>query len=316
MNLISIRRMILGPTASGKSALGVAVAEQIGGEILSVDSRQCFRGVPVGTAQPSPGQLRRVRHHNIACLGPQQKESVAAFTKRKRSIETDLTHRDNPILYVGGSTLHLQSILKPLDPLPPANPDNLSRLEARIEREGIEPLYDELQKIDPITASKMDGYNRHRILRALDVWMQTGRTFHSFHRHDRRNIQPPDDLVVVGLHWNRSILHQRIEARVDRMIEEGLIDETRELVDKGVPPDAQIMTSVGYREILHYLNGKWSLEEAQTAIKTATRRYAKRQLTWFRPWSFIHWLDAGSASPEQLAEQVLSLRPNTPLGSS
>ncbi|MGM0505820.1 MAG: tRNA (adenosine(37)-N6)-dimethylallyltransferase, partial [Bacteroidota bacterium] len=146
--------MILGPTASGKSELGVAIAEQIEGEILSVDSRQCFRGVSIGTAQPTPEQQQRIRHHNIACLDPEQKESVAAFTSRRESIEKELDRRNTPVVYVGGSTLHLQSILQPLDPLPPANPSNLARLEDRMEKEGVEALYNELQKIDPETASK------------------------------------------------------------------------------------------------------------------------------------------------------------------
>ncbi|MEX0593582.1 MAG: tRNA (adenosine(37)-N6)-dimethylallyltransferase MiaA [Balneolaceae bacterium] len=308
--------MILGPTASGKSEIGVAVAERIGGEILSVDSRQCFRGVPIGTAQPTDDQLRRIRHHNVACLDPKQKESVSAFNKRRESVEQELTQRNTPLLYVGGSTLHLQSILQPLDPLPPANPANIADLEARMDQEGVESLYNELRTIDPKTASKMDGHNRHRILRALDVWMQTGRTLHSFHRFDRRTIQPPEDLVVVGLHWDRAQLYRRIEERVDRMLEEGLIDETRSLMNSDIPTEAQIMTSVGYREIQQYLEGAWSLEEATTAIKTASRRYAKRQLTWFRPWSFIHWMDAASYTPDQLAGKVLTLHSSRRSGSS
>lgn len=308
--------MILGPTASGKSALGVAVAERIGGEILSVDSRQCFRGVPTGTAQPTPEQLQRAPHHNIACLRPDEKESVAAFSRRRERIEEEIRGRNAPILYVGGSTLHVQSILQPLDPLPPACPENQAHLDERIEQEGIEALHDELERVDPVTASTMDGHNRHRIIRALDVWMQTGRPIHTFHSQDRRSIVPPDDLIVFGLHWPRPELHRRIETRVDRMVQEGLIEETRALMESGVPEDAQIMTSVGYREIRKVLEGRWTLTEATTAIKTATRRYAKRQMTWVRPWSFVHWLDASENSPDALARQVIEQSKQARSGSS
>lgn len=308
--------MILGPTASGKSALAVEVARRIGAEVISVDSRQCFRDVAIGTAQPDSGQLSAVPHHNIACLEPTDKESVAAFTERRQRYESDIQKRNTPIVYAGGSTLHLQSIIHPLDAIPPANAKNLAQLKERAGKEGLQSLFEELQVVDPITARRMDGLNRHRIYRALDVWMQTQRPFHSFHSTDRHNLSPPEDLVVIGLHHERSVLHSRINERVCWMLDNGLIEETRSLMQKGVSPNSQVMSSVGYREIVRYLNGEWSLEEAGEKIRTSTRRYAKRQLTWFRPWEFVHWIPVNDRSVRELANDVLSFYPHSRVGSS
>lgn len=297
--------MILGPTASGKTDLACRLAQRIDGEIISVDSRQCYRRIDIGTAKPDARQLNSAPHHNISLLQPEEADSVARFLKRAEAWQNEIHSRGRTVIYCGGSTLHLKALLQPLDSLPAANPNHLTQLEQRAEKEGLESLYNQLLDVDPESAERMDGLNRHRIYRALDVWMQTGKPISSFHNQPDPPI-PPEDLLVVGLSLPRRMLHLRIEQRVDRMIEQGLVNETRQLLREGYRPDQQFLQTVGYRNVIEHLNGKVSFEQMVKDIKTSTRRYAKRQITWFRRWPFIHWLDA-ELSPEENTQKICSI---------
>lgn len=300
-----IRRiMILGPTASGKTDLACRLAQRIDGEIISVDSRQCYRRIDIGTAKPNTRQLNSVPHHNISLLGPEETDSVASFLKRAETWQNEILSRGRKVIYCGGSTLHLKALLQPLDSLPAANPDHLKQLEKRAEKEGLESLYNQLLEVDPESAERMDGLNRHRIYRALDVWMQTGKPISSFHNQPDTPI-PPEGLQVFGLSLPRRTLHHRIEQRVDRMIEEGLVNETRQLLSEGYKPSQQFLQTVGYRNVIEHLHGELSFEQMIKDIKTSTRRYAKRQITWFRRWPFIHWLDA-ELPPEENIRSIYS----------
>lgn len=299
-----MRIILLGPTASGKSDLAVLLAEQLQTSVISADSRQCYRKLDIGTAKPSLEMRKRVKHYNIDVLDPDQEDSAMDFQKRAEAWEKEILKDNAFVIYTGGSTLHLLSLIQPFNELPEADPDHIYELQKRAEKEGLDVLYQELKKADPKYADKMDGLNRQRIIRALDVYMQTGKPFSSFHTDDP--IEPDDQTLVYGLSLPREELYRRINARVDRMIAKGLVDEVSALLDAGFDPEGQSLNTVGYTEIIRYLNDEWTLDKAIEKIKTHTRRYAKRQLTWFRRWDFINWLDADMHNTPKLAEILLS----------
>lgn len=294
--------MIAGPTASGKTSLAIELARRVNGEIISVDSRQCYKRLDIGTAKPKNKEMKEVRHHNISVLDLTDNDSVADFIKRIKRYEREITARGKPIIYCGGSTLHLQSILRPLDDMPDANSDHIQQLNREIESAGIEKVYERLQKVDPEYAKKMDGMNRQRIIRALDVWMQTGNPFSSFHQNKR--IVLPDDLSVYVLHHPRKKLHARIASRTVQMLDDGLVEETEGILSDGYSPDLQALNTVGYKEVIAYLKGDLTRGQMIEDIKTSTRRYAKRQITWFRKWDFATWLDADKNTSEEMAKKI------------
>jgi len=297
------RIMIAGPTASGKTALSIKLAEKLSGEIISVDSRQCYRHLDIGTAKPSENDLNKIKHYNISILDLTEEDSVAAFKERSDTYTKEIQSKGKTVIYCGGSTLHLQSIIKPLDDIPTANPDNVHQLEQIAAHKGIEYLFDKLRLIDPEYAGKMDGFNRQRIIRALDVWKQTGKPFSSFHSNEA--IQLPKDLKVFIMEHSRQTLHQRISDRTDWMIKNGLLSEVKMVLDQGYDRDLQALQTVGYREAISHLDGEISRDKMVTDIKTATRRYAKRQITWFRRWPFADLVKVGDLNDDQLVNQVI-----------
>ncbi len=299
-----MRIILLGPTASGKTELSLQVAEELGIPIISVDSRQCYKHLDIGTAKPSEKELQRVEHFNISNLELDEQDSVQAFSERAEVWEKEILKSSDHSFFVGGSTLHLQSLIRPIDETPSANKTNIAEIEAQIESDGIEVVYEKLNAVDPDYVKTMDGMNRQRIIRALDVWMQTGKPFSSFHSNEEFEL--PENTIVFGLHRNRQNLYDRINQRVDQMIEQGLVAETQKVLDMGYSKDLQPLNAVGYREIISVLNNEMDLETAIRKIKTQTRRYAKRQLTWFRRWDFIEWLPADEKKPEELKEILLS----------
>jgi tRNA dimethylallyltransferase len=299
-----LRIILLGPTASGKTELSLQVAEDLGIPIISVDSRQCYKHLDIGTAKPSEKELQRVEHFNISNLELDEQDSVQAFSERAEVWEKEILKSSDHSFFVGGSTLHLQSLIRPIDETPSANKTNIAEIEAQIVLEGIEIVYEKLKSVDPEYVKTMDGMNRQRIIRALDVWMQTGKPFSSFHSNVKFEL--PENTLVFGLQRNRQNLYDRINRRVDQMIEDGLIAETQKILEMGYSKDLQPLNAVGYREIISVLNNEMDLETAIRKIKTQSRRYAKRQLTWFRRWDFIEWLPADEKKPEELKEILLS----------
>ena len=295
--------MIAGPTAAGKTSLSISVAEELGGEIISADSRQCYRYLDIGTAKPSQKELDKITHHNISILDLNENDSVAAFKSRADLYLEEIESKEKTVIYCGGSTLHLQSIIKPLDDIPTSDPDNVHELGQIADDKGVEVLFKELQAIDPDYAKKMDGFNRQRIIRALDVWKQTGKPFSSF--HSNKEIQRPENLMVFTIDHPRQVLHKRISIRTEKMIEMGLLEEVKRILDRGYDQNIQALKTVGYREAISHLNGDLSFDSMVKDIKTATRRYAKRQITWFRRWPFTIRLDASEMNEDQLLNQVL-----------
>ncbi|PTM20874.1 MAG: tRNA (adenosine(37)-N6)-dimethylallyltransferase MiaA [Bacteroidetes bacterium] len=296
--------ILAGPTASGKSALAMALAKRLQAEIISVDSRQCYRRLDIGTAKPSPEDLATVPHHNISVLDPDQPDSAMAFYRRAQKAADEIRSRDRMVLYAGGSTLHLQSLITPLNNLPESSPENLALLQQELERDGVDALFAKLQVADPKYAAHIDPKNPRRLMRALDVWMQTGRPFSSFH-DQHMQADPPDGLLIFALHHPRKTLHARIEERCEQMLDQGLIHETESLLADGYSPDLQAFQTVGYRQVIAYLAGDLSRDQMVQDFKTATRRYAKRQITWLRRWPFVKWLDADAFGSEALEEQVM-----------
>lgn len=307
-----MRILLLGPTAVGKTALSVALAKQLDAEIISADSRQCYRFMNIGTATPPIEERDGVPHYNLSIIDPAAKDSVVNFYERTRQWQQEIESRDKNVLYVGGSTLHVQCVIQPLDDVPKANPQNIAELENRMAEEGIESLYHKLLEVDPEYAQKMDGMNTQRIVRALDVWMQTGRPFSSFHSDDN-SITVPDDLFVFGLKRDRQNLYDRINRRVDQMFEEGFLDEVRFILNKGYSLEDPGLNTVGYKEAIAFLNEEISREQMIKDMKTQSRRYAKRQLSWFRRWDFIRWIDADNtdrSEAQDFIRQQLAAKPN------
>jgi len=296
------RIMIAGPTASGKSTLAVMLAKQMNGEIISVDSRQCYRQINVGTAKPTKEQLRDVHHFNISNLDLSEEDSAMAFHGRAMSWAREIEERGRTVIFCGGSTLHLQSLVRPLDDMPSSSDANIHQLEATIEEDGVDVLFEKLKQVDPDYAGKMNDRNPRRIIRALDVWMQTGKPFSHF--HNDKPFEQPENMSVLAMHWPRKMLHQRIEERCDEMLDNGLIDETRELLESGYSADLQALQTVGYRQVIQYLNDEISREQMEKDFKTATRRYAKRQITWLRRWPFLNWLNCSENSHGDLLETI------------
>lgn len=299
-----MRIIILGPTASGKTELSIQLAEELETSVISADSRQCYKYMNIGTAKPSQKELDRVPHYNISNLEPEEEDSAVKFLDRADQWEKEILSQAEHVIYAGGSTLHLTGLIQPFNDMPDSSEENIAELNDRIESDGIESLYEHLKEVDPEYISRMDGMNRQRIIRALDVWMQTGTPFSAFHQDEET--KPDEDTLVFGLKWDRQKLYDRINARVDQMIETGLINEVRSILDEGYSKDLQSLQTVGYREIISYFEGTFTKEEAIGKIKTSTRRYAKRQLTWFRRWDFIHWLDAGVLNADEMKEEILT----------
>lgn len=298
-----MRIILLGPTASGKTELSIQLAEGLGTSIISADSRQCYKHLDIGTAKPTVEELDRAAHFNISNLELNEDDSAIKFNERAKDWEAEILNNSDHIIYAGGSTLHLTGLIQPFSEIPDSNSENITALNQQIEEEGIEPLFKKLKEVDPDYIERIDGMNRQRIIRALDVWMQTGKPFSSFHR--KEEISLPVNTLVFGLNHPRGKLYERINQRVDLMIEQGLIEEVQSILGQGFSKDLQSLRTVGYREVISYLEGEFTKDQMIEKIKTNTRRYAKRQLTWFRRWDFIQWMDADTLSVEEMKELVL-----------
>lgn len=298
------RIIITGPTASGKSSLTVSLAEEIDGEIISVDSRQCFKRIDIGTAKPSKEQLQRIPHYNISVLDVDEEDSVADFKKRSEQYTAEIESKGKTVIYCGGSTLHIQSLIQPLDDMPDADPENVEMLNQKAEEKGLEDLFEKLEEVDPEYAQKMDGHNRQRIIRALDVWHQTGKPFSSFHSDDP--ITLPENMLLFALNHPRKILHERISKRADQMLEDGLVEETKRLLEEGFDRNLQAFNTVGYKQVIQFLDGEISKEQMVKDMKTATRRYAKRQITWLRRWPFVDWINMNDITKKEAIRYILN----------
>ena len=286
---MSNKRLIVvaGPTAVGKTAECIRLAQMLNTEIVSADSRQFYKEMNIGVARPSESELATVPHHLIAHISVCQDYNVAMYEREALEVIEELFRRKDDIVLTGGSGLYVNAVCNGIDDIPDKDEGIRQELNDLFAEQGLEPLQRELQERDPEYWKIVDKQNHIRLIRALEVCRQTGRTFTSF--HSQKKTQRNFDIVRIGIKRSRENLLERIYQRVDCMLEQGLIEEVKGLYEY---KNLQALNAVGYKEIFDFLDGKTSLQEAVEQIKINTRRYAKRQMTWFCKDKEIQWLDA------------------------
>lgn len=283
--------VICGPTASGKTLLSIELAKQINGEIVSCDSMQIYKDMTIGTAKPTPEEMQGIKHYLIDYVSPTQRYSVADYKKdAKEAIHKIIQEGKTPIV-VGGTGLYIDSLIYEIEyPEITFEQKYREQLEKQVEGQGLETLYEQAKKIDPLAIEKISKTDKKRILRILEIYHATGKTKTEQEIESRKN-EPEFDYHVFALLWDREILYERINKRVDIMIEQGLIEEVKNILEK-YDQFPTAMQGLGYKEAVEYLDGKTTKEEMIEKIKLETRHYAKRQMTWFRKNKQTIWLDA------------------------
>ncbi|HEX9941755.1 MAG TPA: tRNA (adenosine(37)-N6)-dimethylallyltransferase MiaA [Thermoanaerobaculia bacterium] len=282
---------IVGATATGKSALGMALARILQGEIVNADALQVYRGFDIGTAKPSPADRERVPHHLIDVLDPHEPYSAGEFARRARDAIAGIQGRGRVPIVVGGSGLYLRALFEGISPVPPGDPGVRHGLRSRLEAEGLAPLRAELARLDPPTAARLPAGDTQRILRALEVALVSGRPLSSWIAEQPFGTQRIAG-VRIGLTLPRSILYDRIAGRVAWMLEAGWSEEVAGLLRRGLSPRLPAFQAIGYRQLVRYLEGNGSLEQAVAEIVKETRHFAKRQETWFRKEPDVTWFSA------------------------
>lgn len=282
--------VVCGPTATGKTKLGVALAQRLRGEVISADSMQVYQNMAIGTAQPTAEEMGGIPHHMLSVADPREPYSVGRYVEEAGRCLEDILRRGKRPILVGGTGLYIDSLLSGRDFSPKPAGNSRSRLQARAAAEGLDRLWRELSQVDPAAAARIHPNDEKRVIRALEVWYDTGETITA---HDRRTQDRPPRWQAVTLTLNyrdRQDLYARIDRRVDEMLERGLLEETRALLAAGVPRDATALQAIGYKELIPALEGQCSLPEAVELVKRRSRQYAKRQLTYLRRNTAIHWL--------------------------
>lgn len=289
-----ICRVLTGPTASGKTQLGVRLARENGWDIVNMDSMQVYRGMDIGTAKPTEEEMQGVRHHLMDILDPDERFSVAEYRDRAEKLIIRLHEEGKEVLFVGGTALYLQALMHPMGMgYVPPNDALRSRLNAEAETaEGRQGLWERLKAADSVTAGRLPVNDTRRIIRALEVYEATGIPF-SAQRPREDKTGSRFEWIVVSSRMERSRLYERINIRVNEMVHKGLAEEVKGLLLRGIPEDAQSMSGLGYKEMIPYIHGLCSLEEAVGKIQTGTRHYAKRQMTFLRREESIRYVDTG-----------------------
>jgi len=332
--------LILGVTASGKGRLAFDLAETIGGlrlfrpssrqvssaerpEIISIDSMKVYKRMDIGTAKPPKEARQSIKYHLIDVVEPSESFSVAAFLELANEVIEQIKSKNKPVIAVGGTALYIKALLYGLFKGPGTDEQIRAELKAQAKAEGLKNLYDQLTDIDPAAAQRINSNDAKRIIRALEVYKITGQPISTFQKQweDDRGQKTPlrprgyagqaedggrrteNEWTIIGLRREKTEENKRMNARVKRMIEKGLIDEVKSLLAEEKPLSPQARCAIGYAEVIDYLNGKFSLEDAIELIKKNTRRFAKSQRTWFKTFKNIHWLDI---EPEEPHEKILS----------
>lgn len=291
--------VVLGATATGKTDISLHLAETLGSEIVSSDSRQIYREMLIGTAAPTPDQLARAPHHMIGVRSIAEDYSCGRYEQDASRLIEELFGHHDVLLLVGGSGLYIDAICRGMDDMPATDPQLRERLSERLQTEGLGTLTEELRQLDPTYYEKVDRDNPQRVMRALEVCLQTGQPYSRTRTGASK--QRPYRILKLGIRMPREILYERINLRVDQMVCEGLEAEARGLYPRR---ELNALQTVGYQEWFEYFDGNISREEAIELIKRNSRRYAKRQETWFRRDSDIHWIEAG---PSCLSEATVWL---------
>lgn len=288
--------VICGPTGIGKTAVGIQLAEKMGGEIVSADSMQIYRYMDIGTAKPTADEQTRIIHHMIDIVDPDENFDAVRFAEMARDKVMQLLQRGVMPLVVGGTGLYIKALLQGLFQSNPVDPKTRERLMKEAAENGSGILYDRLKRVDPNTADRLHPNDTYRIIRALETIESTGRSI-SEHQQEHGFADAPFNALKICLQIDRQKLYERIDKRVDMMIEEGLVDEVKKLLGMGYSADLKSMQSIGYRHISEFLEGRLPWDECVRTLKRDTRRFAKRQFTWFGADQQIQWYE-----PDQLNE--------------
>jgi tRNA dimethylallyltransferase len=294
--------VILGPTAVGKTALSLELCERFNGEVISADSRQIYRRMDIGTAKPAPEEMARAPHHLLDIREPDETLSLAEYQEMAYAAIDDIHRRGRVSFLVGGTALYIAAVVKGLKiPNVAPNPVLRRELEHLAEEEGHEALYARLVELDPATAQKLDGRNVRRVVRALEIVIESGQPKSELEGEN----PPPYRILQIALDLPRQKLYERIDRRVVQMVESGLIEETALLLEAGYPPNLPALTSLGYQEIGAYLRGEMSLDEAIERIQIETHRFVRHQYSWFRRMHNLHWFDCSQPCQDAIERLVI-----------
>lgn len=276
--------VITGPTAVGKTALCLHIAKHYGIPIVNADSRQIYSELKIGTAAPTEEQLRQVRHYFVGVLGLEDYYSASLYEEQTMHLLEELFKTSDVALMSGGSMMYVDAVCNGIDDIPTVDETTRTCLKQRLAEEGLESLCEELRRLDPEHYETVDKKNPRRVVHALEICLMTGKTYTSFRKNERK--KRPFNIIKIGLNRPREELYNRINARVDQMMRDGLLEEARRLYDKR---GMNALNTVGYKEMFAFLDGTWSLEEAIERMKGNTRRYARKQLTWFKKDPEVVW---------------------------
>ena len=295
---------IAGPTASGKTALAVELAKELNGEVVSCDSMQVYKRMDIGTAKPTEEEMQGIPHHMIDVAEPEEDFSVSRYCEMAAPIVDDIVARGKTAIIAGGTGLYMDSLIRGNAFAPFPSTGVRERLEAQADSEGMEFMLNWLRSVDPESAARLHLSDRKRIIRALEVYLETGQTI-TEHNRKTQLIPPKYTPLWLGLDFaDRAELYRRIDRRVDMMLEMGLISEIQGLLASGIPPRCTAMQAIGYKEFVNALNGEETIAQAAEEVKKASRHYAKRQLTWFRRNPKLHWLKRQTGEKN---EEILSI---------
>jgi tRNA dimethylallyltransferase len=295
---------VIGPTASGKSALGVWLAEQLGGEVVACDSTQLYRGFDIGTAKPAAAERHGVPHHLIDVLGPEEPATAGGYRQLALTVLADLRGRGRLPIFTVGTGLYLRALLEGLADVPQRSEELRERLRLSAREHAPGHLHKMLKRLDAEAVRKISAGDEQKLIRAIEICLITKKPLTELHRSGRAILQGWRALKI-GLAPDREALYERIHARTDAMLANGWLDEVRALLQAGQPENAKPFDFIGYRELRAVLQGQLTMDEARAAIQQATRRYAKRQLTWFRREAAVHWL-AGFGDQANVQKDALA----------
>lgn len=296
--------ILTGPTAVGKTDLSIQLAKAVNGEIISADSMQVYKEMNIGSAKIQPEEMKGVSHYLVDEIEPEEEFNVVRFqTMAKNAMKTIYQKGKIPVI-VGGTGFYIQALLYDIDFTDTTQDLNYRReLEQLVQEKGNEYLHEMLQKVDPKAAQEIHENNRKRVIRALEYYRDTGKQI-SEHNEQQRQKESPYQFVYFVLNRDRQELYRRIDQRVDRMMEQGLLEEVKRLKERGCTSNMVSMKGLGYKELLDYLNGMNSLEEAVRIIKRDTRHFAKRQLTWFKREKEVDWIELDGKTEQQVLEEI------------
>lgn len=294
---------VVGPTAVGKTALSIEIAQRFNGEVISGDSMQVYRGMDIATAKVTQEEQQNIPHHLLDILDPDEGFSVFDFKSKVTQLITDMSERGRLPIIAGGTGMYLDSLIRDYAlSEEKRDPEYERKIEADIENFGIDVVYNRLVEVDPVQAKKTHKNNVRRVIRALEVYDRTGQTMTEYQQ--TQQAASPYNVILIGLDMDRTLLYARINARVDLMVENGLFEEARYFYDLGLK-DAPSMRAIGYKELIGFFEGTCSKEEAIDLLKRNSRRYAKRQLTWFRNKMDVNWYTLTPETKNEVFQKIL-----------